>query len=166
MSEATLTAAVVRISDATARGEQEDWATPMAVEKLTAANVPVVSTALVRDDVRDIAEAVQTAAFEQVDFILTIGGTGVSPLDYTARAMDPLFRLDIPGIPEAIRAVGIANGNPLASLWRGRAGVLVSGHKRIFVVNSSGTHTGLEATLQVVLPILPKAVQKIMDDPE
>ncbi|MDD7687252.1 MAG: molybdopterin-binding protein [Actinomycetaceae bacterium] len=161
MSGDALTAAIVRISDAAVRGEHEDLATPFTVEKLEAAGISVMSKALVRDDVRYIAEAVQTAAIEQVDFILTVGGIGVSPLDYTARAMDPIFRLDIPGIPEAIRAVGLVNGDPLATLWRNRAGVLVAGRRRIFVVNSSGSRAGVTATLQVVLPILPKIIQKI-----
>ncbi|MDD7465276.1 MAG: molybdopterin-binding protein [Actinomycetaceae bacterium] len=165
MSNEALTAAIVRISDAAVRGEHEDVATPFTAEKLEAENISVASKVLVRDDVRYIAEAVQTAAIEQVDFILTVGGIGVSPLDYTARAMDPIFRLDIPGIPEAIRAVGLVNGDPLAVLWRNRAGVLVTGHKRIFVVNSAGSRAGVSATLQVVLPILPDIIQKI-NNPE
>lgn len=156
-----LTAAIVRISDSAAQGLSEDTSTPFAAQEFAKAGVELVSAQIVRDDSRDIAEAMQTAAINQVDFILTIGGTGLSPLDYTARAMDQLFRFDIPGIPEAIRHYGQAHGYPLASLWRGRAGVLVSGAQRIFVVNSSGTNTGVQAALAVVLPILEQTVAKI-----
>ena len=164
--EDAITAAIVRISDPIVEGEKTDHATPYAQERLEQAGVNVISKQLVRDDTRDIVEAVSAAGIAQVDVIITLGGTGLSPLDYTIRAMDTLFRFDIPGIPAAIRAYGWNHGNELSALWRGRAGVLVSGMKRIFVLNSAGTKFGIQAALDVVLPILPDIVARVAGEQE
>ncbi|QCX47521.1 hypothetical protein EBF03_02405 [Arcanobacterium haemolyticum] len=156
-----VTAAIVRISDSVTSTEQIDPLIARVVQAFSTIDVSVIPTLYSRDDVRDIAQAVEVAGLNQVDVVITIGGTGISPLDYTARAMDPLLRFDIPGIPEAIRAYAYSHGDTSALLWRCRAGVLVAGPKRILVVNTADTDLGVEAALNTLIPLLPIALTTI-----
>ncbi|MDO5025155.1 MAG: MogA/MoaB family molybdenum cofactor biosynthesis protein [Trueperella sp.] len=156
-----LRASVITISDAAAAGRAEDLAGPVAVELLEDGGVEVVATKIVPDDVRDISEAVQNMSYDDIDLVFTIGGTGIGPSDYTARAMDPLLRFDIPGIADAIRISDLNSGVSHAMFSRGRAGVMVNGKERTLVVNAAGPVRAVQNALSVLLPILPYAIREI-----
>ncbi len=154
-------AAVVTVSDRGAAGEREDISGPTAVRLLEEAGVEVLETCIVHDDVRAIAEAVQNVSYDEIDLVITTGGTGITPQDYTARAMDPLLRFDIPGIAEAIRAKGIEKGVPGALLSRGRAGVMVLGRNRTLIINLAGSVGAVKDGMEVIIPVLEHAVQQM-----
>lgn len=156
-----LRASVITVSDAAASGQVEDLAGPTAVKLLEGGGVEVVATTVVPDDVRDISEAVQNMSYDDIDLVLTIGGTGIGPSDYTARAMDPLLRFDIPGIASAIRINDLRNGISHAMFSRGRAGVMVNGKDRTLVVNAAGPVRAVQSAINVLLPILPDAIREI-----
>lgn len=157
----TIKAAVVTVSDRASTGEREDLSGPTAVRRLEEAGVQVLETAVVHDDVRVIAEAIQEVAYDEIDLVITTGGTGITPQDYTARAMDPLLRFDIPGIAEAIRYKGIEKGVPGALLSRGRAGVMVGGKNRTLIINLAGSVGAVEDGMDVIVPVLEHAVAQM-----
>ncbi|WP_124054423.1 MogA/MoaB family molybdenum cofactor biosynthesis protein [Arcanobacterium ihumii] len=161
MNGRKITAAVITISDRSAAGQREDLSGPLAVKLLSEAGVEVQYTGITRDDVRAIAEEVQTAAIHEVDFVFTTGGTGIAPQDFTARAMDTLLRFDIPGIAEAIRYEGWKRGIHGAALSRGRAGVLVTGLHRVLVVNAPGSPNGVKDALNVLIPMLEHTISQM-----
>jgi molybdenum cofactor synthesis domain-containing protein len=77
---------------------------------------------LVQDDLHQIATTIRNAIGEEIDLIVTTGGTGVSPFDVTPEATKPLIEKAIPGIMEALRAYS-REKVPTADLTRGLAGV-------------------------------------------
>ena len=56
------------------------------------------------------------------DVIVTTGGTGLSPTDRTPEQTRPLLDFEVPGIAEALRGYGAAQGIPTAVFSRGLVG--------------------------------------------
>lgn len=88
--------AVLTVSDT--RTEETDTSGGTLVERLTGAGHELAGRAIVTDDVDAIRTQVQAwVADENVDLILTTGGTGFAPRDVTPEAVKPLFRREMDG---------------------------------------------------------------------
>jgi molybdenum cofactor synthesis domain-containing protein len=149
-------ATVVCASNRAAAGVYEDTTGPLIVEALTGLGFEVTGPVVVPDG-EPVAEAVRTAVDAGARAVLTTGGTGLTPTDHTPEVIRPLLDFEVPGIAEAIRAYGTANGVPTASLSRGLAGV--RGHA--LVVTLPGSRGGVKDGLAVLSPMLVHAVQQI-----
>ena len=129
------TAAVVTVSDRSARGERPDTAGPLAVSMLEAAGFQVLETLVVPDERADIRNALTDLADrKQIALILTAGGTGFSPRDVTPEATIEVCQRLAPGIPEAMRAASMSV-TPRAMLSRAAAGI----RGRSLIVNLPGS---------------------------
>jgi molybdopterin adenylyltransferase len=144
-------AAVLTVSDGVAAGERED-ASGDVLEDLLAGEGFVVRRELVPDDRPQIARALRLLA-EEVDVILTTGGTGVAPRDVTPEATLSVVDREVPGIAEAIRADSIAK-TPHALLSRAAAGTIGG----TLVVNLPGSPGGCRDGFAIVRPALEHAV--------
>jgi molybdopterin adenylyltransferase len=91
-----------------------------------------------------------------VDLILTTGGTGLSPRDVTPDATIEVADRIIPGIAEAMRAESMKKtGRAMLS----RAVAAVRG--RTLIINLPGSPKAVSENLEVLLDVLPHAVEKI-----
>ena len=79
---------------------------------------------LVTDDEDGIRGGVRTLLDDEVDAIVTTGGTGLTPDDVTPDALDPLFDREIPGFGEQFRTRSIEQVGPHGMLTRAKAGVV------------------------------------------
>ena len=97
-----LKVAVITISDRASKGEYADLSGP-AIREILQQRLPgvVISLTVVPDDAEAIARAI-TANLDQ-DYILTTGGTGLSPRDITPETCARLCDRDLPGISEWLR---------------------------------------------------------------
>lgn len=152
-----LPAAVVVASNRAAAGVYADTTGPLIVEALRGLGF-VVSEPHVVPDGEAVAEAIAAAVSQGARVVLTTGGTGLTPTDRTPDVTRPLLDREIPGIAEAIRAYGVAQGVPSAVLSRGLAGV--SG--QCLVVNLPGSRGGVRDALAVLDPILVHAAEQIV----
>ncbi len=57
------------------------------------------------------------------DLVVTTGGTGLTPSDLTPEMTRRVVERDVPGVAEAIRAYGVANGVASAMLSRAVTGI-------------------------------------------
>ncbi len=90
--------------------------------------------------------------------MLTTGGTGLTPTDRTPEVTRRLLDREVPGIAEAIRAYGVAQGVPTAALSRGLAGVAGD----CLVINLPGSRGGVKDAMAVLEPLLVHATEQIL----
>ena len=146
---------VVVASNRAAAGVYEDETGPLIVESLQGLGFDVAS--IVVPDGKPVRDAMLRALSRGARLIVTTGGTGLTPTDHTPEVTRKLLDWEVPGIAEAIRNQGVANGVPTAALSRGLSGV--SGN--CLIVNLPGSKGGVKDGLSVLEGLVVHAVEQI-----
>lgn len=147
-------AAVITLSDRSARGEREDLSGPLLSRHLASMDFDVVEQLLLLDAAPALRyELTRLADQRQLDLILTTGGTGFAPRDITPEATLAVADRQAPGIAEAIRQASLAI-TPKAMLSRGVS--VIRG--RSLIINLPGSLAACEEGLAVFADILPHAL--------
>lgn len=158
----TIRFGILTLSDRSSRGEREDASGPALARLILAENWSVTYQHLLPDDASAIRDLLaQWSDSGEVDVILTTGGTGFSPLDVTPEATRAVIEREAPGLAEAMRSASLKI-TPHAMLSRIVAGI----RKRTLIVNLPGSPKGAVENLQVILPVIPHAVQLLREDPK
>jgi len=116
---------VITLSDRAFRGDYEDLSGPAVVSHIReimdkAGWACEINSSLLPDDPEILREAMERAW--ENDLVITTGGTGIGPRDYTPDVIRPMLTKEMPGIMEMIRVkYGAANAGALLS--RAVAGV-------------------------------------------
>jgi molybdenum cofactor synthesis domain-containing protein len=115
---------------------------------------------MIPDETDRIRETlIRFADEEQLDLIVTTGGTGGSPRDLTPDATLAVIHKEIPGMAEAMRRASAAK-TPHAMISRAVVGIRGTS----LIVNLPGSPRGARENLEVLLPAIPHAVEKIKGD--
>jgi molybdenum cofactor synthesis domain-containing protein len=107
---------------------------------------------VVPDDFSLIEDRLHHFADAGLSFVLTTGGTGLTPDDVTPEATRAVIDREAPGIAEALRAESLLH-TPMGMLSRGVAGV----RGRTLIVNFPGSPRAVEQTFGVLAPVLAHA---------
>ena len=151
MSENALTFAIITCSDT--RSMKEDTA-GAALEGLIAENGwECKSHVVVKDERADISAAI-VAACDDVDIVLTCGGSGLSLRDVTPEATMDVCERNVPGIAEAMRAHSLAI-TPYAMLTR----ALCMQRGRHLVINLPGSEKAARENWDGIVKALPHAAK-------
>ncbi|RPK50583.1 Molybdopterin adenylyltransferase [Streptomyces sp. ADI91-18] len=146
---------VVTASNRASQGVYADKGGPLLAAALEELGFAVDGPRVVPDG-DPVEQALREGVAAGYDVILTTGGTGISPTDRTPDATARVLDYEVPGIPQAIRAEGLAKV-PTAALSRGLAGVA----GRTLIVNLPGSTGGVRDGLAVLARILPHAVDQL-----
>ncbi len=152
---------ILTLSDRSSRGERQDSSGPALAALIEAEQWSVVKHEILPDHEPAIREIlVSWADSRDMDVILTTGGTGFSPRDVTPEATRAVIDREAPGLAEAMRTASL-KVTPHAMLSR-----IVTGIRRqTLIVNLPGSPKGAVENLQVIVPVLPHAVQLLRGDP-
>ena len=102
-------ALVVSVSNRAAAGVYDDRTGPVLVEGLVALGFEVDGPEVVPDG-EPVEEVLREAVASAYDVVVTSGGTGITPTDRTPEMTARVLDTDLPGIAEALRAHGVAQG--------------------------------------------------------
>ena len=151
---------ILTLSDRSSRGERADSSGPALAQLIQDQGWSVVKQGLLPDDEASIREMLTIwSDSREIDVILTTGGTGFSPRDVTPEATRAVIDRDAPGLAEAMRAASF-KVTPHAMLSR-----IVTGIRgKTLIVNLPGSPKGAVENLQVVLPVLPHAIQLLQEN--
>jgi molybdenum cofactor synthesis domain-containing protein len=153
-------AAILTVSDRSARGERADLSGPALASWLGQKSVAVAHTAILPDEPDTIsAQLTEWADSGACDLVVTTGGTGVSPRDRTPEATLRVLDFTIPGLAEAMRADSLKR-TPHAALSRAVAGV----RKQALIINLPGSPDGALENLATIWPAIVHAIEKIHGD--
>jgi molybdenum cofactor synthesis domain-containing protein len=157
----TIRFGILTLSDRSSRGERADASGPALAHLIEAEGWVVTRQDILPDDESAIRALLITwADSAELDVILTTGGTGFAPRDVTPEATRAVLDREAPGLAEAMRAASL-RVTPHAMLSRIVTGI----RKRTVIINLPGSPKGAVENLQVVIPVLPHAVQLLRDDP-
>jgi molybdenum cofactor synthesis domain-containing protein len=147
-------AAVLTVSDRGARGVRADESGPVLAELLREAGASVVAREVVSDELEPLVALLRELADrEDVNLLVTTGGTGLGPRDNTPEATRAVVEREVPGIGEAMRAETLRQ-TPTAMLSRGVCGV----RSGALVVNLPGSPKAVRECFAVIRPVLAHAV--------
>jgi molybdopterin adenylyltransferase len=153
---------ILTISDRGSTGEYEDRSGPLAASIL-AERTPwrISRQAVVPDELAIIAATLVEWCEAGLDLILTSGGTGFAPRDITPEATRRVIDREAPGIAEALRAASL-QVTQHAMLSRAVAGM----RGRTLIINLPGNPKAVRENLDVLLPVLPHALDLLTARPE
>lgn len=151
-------AAVITISDTRTRGD--DLSGDKLAELLESFGAEITERLVVTDDPELLEQTLfSLAERDDIDLILTTGGTGFSPRDNTPEATRAVIEREAPGIAEAMRRE-TASKTPMAMLSRAVAGI----RGKTLIVNLPGSPKAVEECFNVLRPVLGHAVQLLAEN--
>ena len=146
--------AVLTASDRSSRGEREDLSGPEIARMTREAGWDVVSQTIVADDKEMLKkEMIRLCDNLEANLVLTTGGTGLAPRDFTPDATLEVMEKSVPGIAEAMRLESLKK-TPHAMLSRAICGV----RGKTLIVNLPGSPKAVRECLEVILPAIPHAI--------
>jgi molybdenum cofactor synthesis domain-containing protein len=149
-----ISAVVITVSDACARGERHDESGDKLVELLNGIGAQIVSREVVSDDLLPLVELLKKHSENtHVNLIVTTGGTGFGPRDNTPEATKKIIEREAPGLSEAMRAESLKH-TPMGMISRGVCGV----RSGCLIVNLPGSPKAVTESFAVIRPVLPHVV--------
>ena len=154
-------ARVITCSDGVSNGTREDRSGPAVRELLEKNGYRVDPVVVVPDDITIIGGAIMHAVDKGARLVVTTGGTGVGPRDFTPEATMRVCDRLVPGFGEVMRAASMQK-TPMAALSR----AIACTRGPALVVNVPGSGAGAVENLEAVMHLIPHALQLLAGDTE
>ena len=151
--------AVLTSSDTGSVGKRVDTSGDAIVEIMTQAGHEMVERVMLPDDFERLSQQIlKWCDSDEIDLVLTTGGTGLSSRDVMPEVTRKVIDLDIPGMAEAMRSESL-KVTQMAMISRAVAGA----RGTTLIINLPGSTGGVRDNLGVVLPVIDHAVEVLQD---
>ena len=161
MSSVEIRAVVMTVSDRAARGEQKDESGAALLSLLQEMGAQIVATEVVPDDLEPLSDKLRGYADrEDVNLVITTGGTGVAPRDNTPEATRAVIQREAPGLAEAMR-IETLRQTPMAMISRGVCGI----RNGALIINLPGAPKAVRESFAVIKAVLPHALALLAGKP-
>ena len=136
-------------------GQRDDSSGQAIKDLLEGDGFQVVRYEIVSDDKDTIsAKLAEWADSDDVDLIVTTGGTGLGRYDVTPEACLAILDKQVPGMAEAMRAKTL-EFTPMAMISRSVTGI----RGNTLIITLPGSTKGVQECLAVVMPVIPHALE-------
>jgi molybdopterin adenylyltransferase len=158
----TISLGILTVSDRSFSGERADSSGPALARAAEQHGWRIARTAIIADERLKISSTLVDwcDGTENLDLILTTGGTGFSPRDITPEATFAVIERSAPGMAEAMRLASLKI-TPHAMLSRGIAGI----RGATLIINLPGSPKAAQENFEVVAPVLTHAVELLKNNP-
>jgi len=154
--------AILILSDKGHHGEREDKSGPAIKDFLSDMGAKIVAQDILPDEIDQISDRLKYYSdIMNVDLVITSGGTGFSPRDYTPEATKKVIDRDVPGMAEAMRQESL-KVTPHAMLSRAVCGI----RNKTLIVNLPGSPKACIECLETIKPALPHAIEVLCGNAE
>jgi molybdenum cofactor biosynthesis protein MoaC len=140
---------VITLSDSISSGKGEDKSGPLLMDGFKNAGCSVDYQKVLPDGSEELVSTIQDWVNNDVELIITTGGTGLGPRDLTIETLEKIFDSKLPGVEQALHAYGRGKVTT-AMLSRLTAGV-VDGAIVICLPGSTGA---AKDALKVLIPTI------------
>lgn len=115
------------------------------------------SRSLIPDEPEDLVNEIEKMISDDVDVILTNGGTGLDTRDITVETVESLFEKRIDGFGELFRAKSYEEIGSAALLSRATAGI----YKQTIIFSMPGSPNAVKTALSLIIDELPHFVHHV-----
>ncbi len=151
-------AAILTVSDSCAQGKREDVSGQTIEDILVKGGFEVSEKRIVADEREAIVNELKVLSdVADINVVITCGGTGLGPRDVTPEATNSVCEKIVPGLCEIIRNEGFKK-TKRAVLSRAVAGI----RNKTLIINLPGNPKGVRESLEVILDVLPHAVEMML----
>lgn len=155
MENSLIKAIVITVSDT--RNEAEDVSGVTLVGLLLSIGAEIIDKVIVSDNFENLQQTLYSlTGREDVNLIVTTGGTGFSQHDNAPEATRAVLEKEAPGLAEAMRSETLKK-TPRAMLSRGVCGI----RGKTLIINFPGSPNAVRECFEVIKPVLPHAINLI-----
>ena len=154
-SSKDITCGIITLSDSR-KSEKLDLSGKYIAEEIES-RYELKSKALIPDEKDDLKNCIEDMISQNIDVILTTGGTGLDTRDITVECVEELFDKKLDGFGELFRAKSYEEIGASALLSRATAGI----YKKTVIFSMPGSPNAVKTALNIIIDELPHIVHHV-----
>ncbi|MBQ6098487.1 MAG: MogA/MoaB family molybdenum cofactor biosynthesis protein [Methanobrevibacter sp.] len=154
-SSKDITCGIITLSDSR-KSKKADLSGQYIAEEIES-RYTLKSRIIIPDEKEDLINAIETMISEDIDVILTTGGTGLASRDITVETVESLFEKQLNGFGELFRSKSYEEIGAAALLSRATAGI----YKKSTIFSMPGSPNAVKTALGIIIDELPHIVHHV-----